>query len=108
LPEELFKLLIIIGLSLLVSLVFIAPVIIWRAIRRKPLFPKGKKIESAKIFYFGIILFGVFASILFYTGKPYFGSAILLVFLVFIIGLIAFKKTKGVEGGEAQRIKESR
>lgn len=99
-PEELFKLLIIIGLSLLVSLIFIVPVIIWRVIRRKTLFPKGKKIKSAKIFYLGIILFGIFAAISFYSGRPYFGSAILLILLAFIFGLIAFKKTKKAEEKE--------
>lgn len=93
-PEELFKLLIIIGLSLLVSFIFIIPVIIWRSVRKKPLFPKGKKIESVRIFYLGIILFGVFAAFSFYTGRPYFGSAILLIFLSFILGLIVFKRDK--------------
>jgi hypothetical protein len=93
-PEELFKLIVGLGLSLIVSLIIIVPVIIWRILRRKPILPKGEKFESPAPFYIGIILFGGFALAAFLTSMPYFGSAILLMLLAFVIGLIAYKKGK--------------
>lgn len=107
-PEELFKLFMIIGLSLVVSLIFIVPVIIWRAIRRRPFFPKGKKIESANTLYLGTFLFGIFTVISFYTGRPYYGSAILIVFLSFVFGLVVFKKSKKMDGNESEKTKVSK
>ncbi|CAB1065839.1 hypothetical protein D1BOALGB6SA_10638 [Olavius sp. associated proteobacterium Delta 1] len=90
-PEELIKLLIIIGLSLAVGILFSVPVIVWRAIKRRPLLPKGKKIESPRIFYFGFLLFGGFATISFFIGRPYFGSAFLMVLFVYVCGFIVYK-----------------
>jgi hypothetical protein len=91
-PEELFKLIVIIGLSLIVSFVIIVPVMIWRLLTRKPLLPKGKKIESPTLFYIGIIFFGGFTLATFSTNMPYFGSTFLLMLLACIGGLIAYKK----------------
>ena len=87
-PEELFKLLVIIGLSLAVGLLIVLPIIVWRAIRREPLLPKGKKIKSSRILYFGAILFGGFAIISFFIGRPYFGSAFLLMLFAYVFGLV--------------------
>jgi len=91
-PEELFKLLIVMGLSLAVSLAITVPIILWRLIRRKPIPPKGKRLNSPNVFYAGIVLFGSFAALSFFTERPYFGSAILLGMVLFIWGLIAYKR----------------
>ena len=77
-PEELLKLLIVVGLSLVVSLTITVPIILWRLIRRKFILPKGKRLNSPNVFYAGIVLFGSFAALSFFTHRPYFGSAILL------------------------------
>lgn len=91
-PEELFKLLAGLGLSLILSAIIIVPVIIWRVIRRKPILPKGEKIESPTLFYIGITVFCGFALLAFIINMPYFGSAIMLMLLAFVCGLIAFKR----------------
>lgn len=93
-PEELAKLIAGLGLSLLVSFIIVVPVLIWRRLKRKPLLPKSKKIESPTIFYFGIILFGGFALASFLTGSPYFGTAFLLMLFGFACCLMAYKKGK--------------
>lgn len=93
-PEELSKLLIIIGLSSAVGLILALLVVVWRAFRRAPLFPKGKRIKSPRIFYFGTILFGGFAIFSYFFGRPYFGSAFLLIFFAYVFGLIAYIRSK--------------
>ena len=91
-PQELFTLLVIIGLSIVVSIIIIIPVILWRIIKKRPILPKGEKFQSPKIFYFGILLFGCFGVFSFVAGMSYLGSFILLIMFVFIGGLIAHKK----------------
>jgi len=91
-PEELSKFLVVIGLSLAVSAVIIIPIILWRLIRRKPLVSNRTKLNSPNVFYFGIVFFGGFAILSFFTGRPYFGSAILMFMVLFIWGLIAYKR----------------
>jgi hypothetical protein len=93
-PEELYKLVVGLGLSLIVSFIIVVPVIIWRILKRKPLLPKGEKMESPTPFYIGIILFGGLALASFLTSTPYFGTALLLMSLACVFGLIAFKKGK--------------
>jgi hypothetical protein len=91
-PEKFFKLIVIVSLSLIVSFIIVVPIILWRFIKRKPVLPKGKKIESPKIFYIGILLFGCFALAAFLTSMPYFGSAFLLMLLTCVCGLVAHKR----------------
>ena len=90
--EELSVLLMAIGFGLVGGIVFVTPVIIWRAIRGQPIFPKGKKLDSPKIFYIGIALFGGFAIMSFITGSLFFGPFFLLILLAYVWGLIAFKR----------------
>ena len=91
-PEELLKLLVTIGLSLAFSILIIAPVIIWRIVRKKPIIPKGYKFESPKIFYAGILVFGIFSVLSFLTGTPYHGIVLFIFMSLYIIGLIAYNK----------------
>lgn len=91
-PEELFRLLAIVIFSILFSLCIIVPIILWRLIKKKPVIPKGKKLQSPFILYFGIVLFGGFASASFIIGMPYFGSAFMIFMSAYVIGLIAYSK----------------
>lgn len=90
--EEFYKLLFAIAMGLGGGLVFSVPVIAWRAFRRQPLFPKGKKLDSPKILYLGVAFFGVMATISFIAGMPFFGSFFLLILSAYAWGLIAYKR----------------
>lgn len=91
-PEELLKLLIVIALSIVISVIIVLPVIFWRIIRKKPIIPKGEKIESPNIFYIGIAVFGGFGILAFITGMPYHGIVILIFMCAYLAGLYAYKK----------------
>lgn len=91
-PDELLKLLVLIVFSIAISLFIIVPIILWRLIRKKPVFPRGEKLRSPKILYAGIGLFGSFGAISFITGTPYFGAAFLIIMCAYVIGLIAYRK----------------
>ena len=93
-PEELIMLIVIVGLSLIVSFVIVVPVLIWRLLKRKPLLPKSEKLESPALFYVGILFFAGFAIAAFFTSMPYFGSAFVLMLLACICCLIAYRKGK--------------
>jgi len=90
--KELSFLLLAIGIGIVGGLTFLIPAILWRLIRKKPLFPKGKKLDSPKIFYAGIAVFGGFAIFCFLTGTPLLAVASLLGMLVYIRGLIVYKR----------------
>ncbi len=67
----------------------------WRRLKKKPLLPiKDEKIESPKVLYFGLLLFGGFSLASFLKDKLYYGFAILIIFIVCLIGLIAHNKGK--------------
>ena len=91
-PEELFKIIIILGLSLIVSIILVLPVVVWRMIKRRPLVPEGSKIESPAIFYVGTVLLGGLAIIAFIYKMKYFGALFLIMLLIPISGIVAFKK----------------
>jgi len=92
-PEDLLKLIVVVGLSLIVSFIIVTVMLIWRLFKRKPLLPiKDEKIQSPAPFYIGILLSGGFSLVAFLINKPYFGSAILLMLIICIFGLIAYKK----------------
>ena len=90
-PEELFELIILIGLSIVVAIIFLIPIIIWRLIRGKTIYHGARKLDSPIVLYVGIIFFSGFGLLAFATGKPYYGSVFLLFMVLFIIGLIAYQ-----------------
>ncbi len=89
-------LLLAIGVGIIVGLAFLIPAILWRLIRKKPIFPKGQKLESPKMLYFGIALFGGFAIISFFIGAPLFSLASLIFVLLGIRALIVYKRNNKV------------
>lgn len=93
-PEELFRLLAIVVLSTLFSLCIIVPIIFWRLIKKRPVIPKGEKLQSPFILYLGIALFGGFAAASFIKGMPYFGSSFMIFMSAYVIGLIAYRKRR--------------
>ena len=58
-PEELFELIILIGLSIVVAIIFLIPIIIWRLIRGKTIYHGARKLDSPTVLYVGIIFFVV-------------------------------------------------
>lgn len=81
-------------IGVVVGLAFLIPTILWRFIRKKPLFKKDKKLESPKVFYAGIAFFGGFAIFSFLTGTPLFAFVFLLFMLLGIRALIVYKRSK--------------
>lgn len=90
--QELYFLLLAIGVGVTVGLAFLIPNILWRLIKKKPIFPKSKKLESPKILYAGIAFFGGFAIFSFFDGFSIIASTFLLLMLVYVWYLIAYKK----------------
>ncbi len=86
-----------IGVGIIVGLAFLIPTILWRLIRKKPLFPKGKKLESPKMLYFGIALLGGFTIISIFTGTPLFALASLIFMLLGIRALIVYKRNNSIK-----------
>jgi hypothetical protein len=75
-------------------MVIIVPILIYRKLKGQPLLGLRKKreINSPKIFYIGMILFAAFTLLALYINKPYYAIFTLIIALLYLIGLIAFKK----------------
>jgi len=69
-------------------------VMVWRILRRRPVFPLARKskIESPGIFYAGIGLFGLFALACLIKGLVVFGVVFLLFTLGNMAALAAFRR----------------
>lgn len=83
LPEEFWILVMIVGVSIAFSIVIIIFTIIWRLIRKKPVFPKAEKLKSPNLLYVGVFLFGGFG---FFFN--YHGDAILWISIPYFYGRI--------------------
>jgi len=91
-PGELFQLLALTAFSIVLSIIYVTPVIIWRLVRRKPIIHKAEKLKSPNIFFIGVALFGGFGLFSFIYGMPYFGTAFFVFMIAYVIGLIAYRK----------------
>jgi len=87
---ELNILLIAIGLGLLGGLLGSLPILIRRFFNKEPLFPKGTKPTSPRIFYVGIVLFGAACAGSLAKGWPLFGATFALFASMYVVGLVAF------------------
>ena len=93
--EELSEIALTLFVGLIMAAVSVAVVLIYRLVRRKPLLPINEdRIKSPLPLYLAIILFGGSSIISFLIGKLYYGSISLLIFLVFVFSLVAYKKGK--------------
>ena len=78
--------------SIVFSIIFITPILLWRLIRRKPIFPKGEKLKSPNILYMGAVLFGGVGLLLILYGMPYFGSFFIIIMIAYVFGLVFYSK----------------
>jgi len=92
--EDFYKLIGVLCVSVLVGFIIIIPTLIYRLLKRKQLIPEAEKIESPMLFYIGIIFCCVLSISAFLKGMPYVGSAIILILLIDICMLVAYKKGK--------------
>jgi len=92
-PEDLIQLIYLIAFSIIIAFVIIIPVLLWRTFRGQPLFDlkNRKKFESPKIFYIGILFFSSVALWAFYDKMPYHGMFLLIIVVLYLIGLIAYR-----------------
>lgn len=93
-PDELNRIVVIVGLSVIVSIVVIVPIVTWRSLTNRPIVPEGKKLESATPLYIGIAFFFSFAVASFLTEMPIFGVTFIIMLIICIGLLSAFKKGK--------------
>ena len=93
-PQDLMELLYLLAFSLIVATVIIIPVLLWRSLKGQPLLDlkKRKKFESPKTFYIGIIFFGFCTLWAFYENSSYHAIFLLIIVVLYIVGLIAYKK----------------
>ncbi len=92
--QELSFLLLAIGIGIVGGLVFLVPTILWRLIRKKPIFPKDKKYEVSKTLFVSIVFIGGFAIFCFYTGTPLLAVVALLFMCLCIRALIVYKRNE--------------
>ena len=93
-PEDLIKLLYLIVFSLIFALIIVVPVILWRAIRGKPLLNPRKKVKfkSLIIFYLAIFFSIALSIVAFFKNMPFHALFLLIVTALYLIGLFAYKK----------------
>jgi hypothetical protein len=92
--KELFFLFFAVIGGLLGGMLFNLPVIVYRLIKKQPIIPKGKKekLQSPRILYAGVALFGGMAVFSFMNGLRYFALAFVLFSCAYDIGLIAYRR----------------
>lgn len=94
-PEEFWILILMFVAGLAFSVISILMAIIWRFIRRKPIFLKGEQIESKTFYtYIGIetLIFMFLCIACFIKWMPYFGTSFFLFIVLEIFGLFSYKK----------------
>jgi len=90
--QEFDDLLLAMGIGVAGGFVFLVFKILWHLRKKKPFFPKGKKLKSPNMLYAGIVFFASFAMFSFFTSTPFFAIVFLLLMLIYIWCLIVYKR----------------
>ncbi len=90
--EELSDFLLTMSIGLFGALVVCVAIMLWRLVRRRPIVPQARTLNSPGLFYAGIALFGALAIMSFAMKRPLFGSFLSLGFALSVLGLIAFRR----------------